>query len=190
MLVRHRALLVAVVVTAAQIGCGDLTSIRATFSNLEATRTVYAMNGTAITLPSALAIRSTLAVLINENFLFDVAFDIDSTGKVLAYTQARMANQLVATHRVGLLVSDSSFAQVIRAPTSGYVYDSIATLPFGKTLLVDVLEQSCGGSFLGVNVRAKIAIDSVRLATRSIYLRVLSNPNCGFRSLVPGEPKD
>lgn len=190
MLERHRALLIAVVAAAAQSGCSDPAGIQQSFPNLEARRIVYAINGTAITLPSALAVRSTQAVGINASFLFDVAFDLDSNGVVRVYTQARIASQLVVTHRVGMLVSNSTFAEITRAPTSGFVYDSVAALPIGKTLLVDVSESSCASSFLGVNIRAKIAVDSIVPATRSIYLHVLSNPNCGFRSLVSGTPKD
>ena len=61
----------------------------------------------------------------------------------------------------------------------------------GKTLLVDVLEQSCGfGSFLGPNIFAKVAIDSIVPASRAIFIHVMSNPNCGFRSLAPGKPTE
>jgi hypothetical protein len=33
-------------------------------------------------------------------------------------------------------------------------------------------------------------VDSLDFANRTIYLHVLSNPNCGFKSLVVGTPKD
>jgi len=190
MLVRYRALLVAVVAAVAQGGCSDPTRLQSAFPNLEQRRLVYAINGTAITLPSALSVRSTGVAKVDASFAFDVAFDLDASGAVIAYTQARVATQLVASHRVGLQVSDSPFTTITRAPTSGFVYDSLVTLPIGKTLLVDVLESDCAGSFNGPNIRAKVAIDSVLTATRSIYLHVLSNPNCGFRSLVQGTPKD
>jgi hypothetical protein len=190
MLERHRALLIAVVAAAAQSGCSDPAAIRASFSNLEVRRTVYAMNGSAITLPSAVSVRSTVGVPIDASFQFDIAFDLDSNGVVQVYTQARVASQLAPTHRVGLLVSDLTFDEITRAPVAGFVYDSVAALPIGKTLLVDVIEQGCTSSFLGVNIRAKIAVDSIVPAKRGIYLHVLSNPNCGFRSLVQGTPKD
>jgi hypothetical protein len=190
MLEKHRALLIAVIAAAAQSGCRDTTAVQLAFPNLEQRRTVYALNGSPITLPAALAVRSTGTVRVDATFQFDLAFDLDANGVVQVYTQARVASQLVATHRVGLLVSNSTFNDVARAPATGFVYDSVAALPIGKTLLVDVLEQSCASSFLGANIRAKIAVDSIVPATRSIYLHVLSNPNCGFRSLAQGTPKD
>jgi hypothetical protein len=190
MLVRYRALLVAAVAAVAQSGCSDPATLQNSFPNLEEKRLVYAMNGTAITLPSALSVRSTGVARIDASFLFDIAFDLDANGVVVAYTQARVATQLVPTHRVGLQVSDSPFSLVTRAPSSGFVYDSLVSLPIGKTLLVDVLQQDCVSSFLGPNIRGKVAVDSVVIATRSIFLHVLSNPNCGYHSLVQGTPKD
>ena len=35
---------------------------------------------------------------------------------------------------------------------------------------------------------AKIAVDSVSLATRTLYLRLGLDPNCGFRSFASGIP--
>jgi hypothetical protein len=188
---RCRALLVAGAATAVFSGCDDPTAIDAQFNNLERRGIVYAMNGTPISLPAAVAIRSGLAVAVDANFAFDIAFDLDSTGAVKVLTQARVASQLVSVHRVGLHVSDLPFAEVLSAPNSGFTYDSLTTLPMGKTLVVDVIEGSCGfGSFLGPNIYAKITIDSVVPATRAIYMHVMANPNCGFRSLIAGKPKD
>ena len=172
-------------------GCGDPTAITAQFNNLERRGIVYAMNGSPISLPAAVAIRSGTAVAVDAGFAFDIAFDLDAAGVVTVYTQARVASQLVAVHRVGLQVSDKPFAEVLKAPGTGFVYDSVTTLAPGKTLLVDVIEQSCGfGSFLGPNIFAKVAIDSIVPATRAIYVHVMANPNCGFRSLAPGKPTE
>jgi hypothetical protein len=33
-------------------------------------------------------------------------------------------------------------------------------------------------------------IDSISTSRRAMFVKVLSNPNCGYRSLEPGEPKD
>ena len=63
----------------------------------------------------------------------------------------------------------------------------------GQLVVVDKVDPNCnrlGGAFLGYNIRAKFVIDSVNTSRRAIYLKVLSNPNCGFKSLEPGEPKD
>ena len=92
---------------------------------------------------------------------------------------------------MGLQITTQTFAEVTRAPTSGFTYDSSLVLPVGRTLLVDVLDQNCSQfSLLGQDIRAKLVIDSVIAATKKIYVHFLANPNCGFRSLVEGLPAD
>lgn len=186
---RSRALLVAIAAVAAIGGCDKATGLKAQFPNLEAKPTVYAMNSSAITLPSALAVRAVTPVRIDATFLFDLAFDLNASGVVQVYTLSRMANEITGTHRVGIQVGSAPFASILKAPTSGYAYDTVMALPIGKTMLVDIVEQNCSSSFLGVNIRAKLSVDSVNTTTRAIYLHILSNPNCGFRALNQGEPK-
>jgi len=61
----------------------------------------------------------------------------------------------------------------------------------GRTLLVDVIDPNCNQfSILGQDIRAKLVIDSVKAAARTIYVHFLVNQNCGFRSLVEGLPAD
>ena len=185
-----RALLLALISVAAVSGCEAATGVKAQFPNVEVAPTVYAMNSAAVTLPAALAVRFGTPVRIDANFLFDLAFDLNASGVVQVYTLSRVANELVATHRVGVQIAPTSFAATLKAPTGGYAYDTVMALPIGKTMLIDVVEQNCTTSFLGANIRAKLRVDSVNTTTRAIYLNVLSNPNCGFRALNQGEPKD
>lgn len=187
---RARVLLAAVAGIGAAAGCDDPTTIRASFNNVEREVVVYAMNGSEITRPAALGVRTVTPVRIDAGFGFDVAFDINDSGFVEVYTQGRVASQLVATRRVGLQYGGQPYPETIRAPVSGYVYDSSLVAPAGRVVFVDVIEQQCSGSFLGANIRAKIRVDSVNASTRAIHMHVLANPNCGFRSLVLGEPRD
>jgi hypothetical protein len=188
-LVRTRALLVALAGVAFVSGCDKATGLKAQFPNLEAKPTVWAMNGTAVTLPSGLSVRGVSPVRIDATFLFDLAFDLDASNVVQVYTLSRIANELAGTHRVGIQSSAAAFASLLKAPTNGYSYDTVLALPIGKTILVDVSEASCSTSFLGANIHAKLSVDSVNTTTRAIYLHLLSDPNCGFRALDQGTPK-
>lgn len=172
------------------VGCGDPVGIKAQFNNIEGKPIVYAMNGPAITLPAAIQFRSLSTARIDSRFIFDVAFDIDAAGVVQVYAMSRVANELVATHRVGMQISGVGFAAMLKAPSSGYAYDTVMALPVGQTMLIDVLDASCTSSFLGANIRAKMKVDSINVATRAVFLHILSDPNCGFRALNQGEPKD
>jgi hypothetical protein len=192
MQVRLPALIVAVGAVVALNGC-DSTSIKAQFANVDSPNTVvYALNGTPATFPAALLFRggSSNPVRVDANFLFDVAFDLNATGEVKVYTMRAVASQFVAGHRVGLLTDTTSFANVKFAPTSGYKYDSSMVVPVGRTVLVDVIEQSCSPYLiLGQNIHAKFVIDSVKATTRTIYVHFLANLNCGFTSLGEGLPE-
>jgi hypothetical protein len=181
----------AVTLVSIATSCGDPTAIEAQFETDSARVEVFALNGTAPTLPSAIRTRSISAVRVGNDFAFDVAWDLGPAGEVIAYTPRMVANELAGVRRVGLLLAEGPFEAFTKAPASGFKYDSLLVVPTGKLLLVDVIEPACiNTSILGPNVRSKVQVDSVNLTRRAIYLRVLSNPNCGFRDLTPGLPKE
>lgn len=181
----------AVTLAAVASSCGDPTALEAQFETDSAHVTVFALNNTSPTLPSAIRTRSIVAVRVDNEFNFDVAFDMGPQGEVIAYTPKMVANELAAPRRVGLLLAEGPFEAFTRAPASGYKYDSLLTIPAGKLLLVDVIEPACINlSILGPNVKSKLQVDSIDFDRRAIFLRVLSNPNCGFRDLTPGLPRE
>jgi len=187
------ALLVAVGAVVAINGCGDPTAIQAQAENIETQSVVYAFNGTPATVPSALRILSGAPVRMDGSFTFDVAFDLNALGEVVLYTVRAVASELSSAHRVGLQTTTLPFADAVRAPTSGYTYDSLMVVPVGRTVLIDAIDASgyCSVySLLGTNIRAKMVIDSVSVPIKAIYFRLLSSRTCGFRSLTPGLPKD
>jgi hypothetical protein len=79
------------------------------------------------------------------------------------------------------------FDQLTRAPTSGYVADTTATLAVGEALVVRVANASC---FYGDPYYAKLTIDSINVSERRLLVRTLVNRNCGYRSLASGLPTD
>ncbi|HJQ21609.1 MAG TPA: hypothetical protein VJ867_14775 [Gemmatimonadaceae bacterium] len=188
---RFVTLLAAVLAVAGLDGC-DATGVRAQFENLDNPNVVvYAMNGTDGTLPSALLIRSVIAVPITADFGFDVAFDIDDTGAVIAHSVRKVAAEFVSSHRVGLALSEHAFDSVTTAAGIHFAYDTSLTVPLGKTVVVDAIDPTCSVfSLLGQDVYAKFVIDSVHATDRKIFLHLFGDPNCGFRSLAPGTPRE
>jgi hypothetical protein len=170
-------------------GCEDPVSIIAR-DNIENQFAVYAMNGTPATLPSGILVQEAIPVRIDANLGFDLAFDLKSADSVAVHTVAFVASQLAHPRRVGLKLAAGAFAEEMTAPTTGFVYDSTLAVGIGQTVFVDVFAGTCAGSFLGQNIRGKLRVDSLDFTNRVIYLHVLSNPNCGFKSLVVGKPKD
>lgn len=193
MKLRLPAFAAAVAVVAAS-SCGDPTAIKAEFDTTFDTVEVFAMNGTNPLLPAAIRTRGqpgSFVVRLGGDFNFDIAWDINAAGEAVAYTAAAVAAEGAPVRRVGLLLADGPFDAVTRAPTSGYKYDSLMVVPPGKVLLIDSIDPSCSQfSLMGQNIRAKIQLDSVALATRTLYMRIGANPNCGFRDLVPGLPRE
>jgi hypothetical protein len=191
MQLRLLALLFAAGVVATLDGCGDPTGSQFRLDTDEdSTLKVYAVNGTPATLPWGLSVRELALVRVDALFNFDLAFDIKSADSVTIYTVAAIASQLAQTRRVGLQPTSLLFDEATRAPTGGYVYDSSLTVGLGRTVFVDVFSPACSGGFVAPNIRAKIKVDSLDLSLRTLYLHGLSNPNCGFRTLVKGTPKD
>jgi hypothetical protein len=192
---RLSALLVAVAAVAWLGGCDERSPFDARFTNELQSKNLYAMNGTPPSLPSAVSLRGRQrindVVRIDQSWLFDFAFDMDSIGVVKVYSVKTVASELsLQLNRVGFaLDSVHSFDQIIEAPTSGYKYDTSMTLRPDRVLLIDVFEAGCANEFTGFNIRAKLQIDSIDVANRGIHFKILTNPNCGFRSLLPGLPK-
>jgi hypothetical protein len=190
---RLPVLLVAAGAVAALASCGDPTALEARLTNIEVNgEAIYSLNGAPITLPTALRVRSASVLPATSDFLFDLAFDITDTGTINIYTARHVATELTGTiNRVGLLdLPGQDFATLIDPPRSGFVYDSMLTVPIGRTVVVDVFDISCQTEFLlGFQIKAKLRIDSIVPADDRIHFHMVSNPNCGFNELVPGNTK-
>lgn len=189
MQVRLSALLAVVGAVVALAGCDKPLTITPR-DNIDRQFVVYSLNGTPTTLPSGILVQEAFPVRIDASLNFDLAFDLKSADSIAVYTVAFVANQLTQPRRVGLQLGAAPFDQATTAPTSGYVYDSTLTVGIGQTVFVDVFDTSCAGSILGTNIRGKVRVDSLDFTNRLLYLHVLSNPNCGYKSLVTGTPKD
>jgi hypothetical protein len=121
---------------------------------------------------------------------FDIAFDIDAGGKVVIYPLRRVVppSPVQAGRRVGLQVVPGTFESVTEAPAKGYAYDSVAvTVGPGEVVAVQAQTAQCSLELSPYNY-SKIVVDSVIPAIQAIYVRIASDPNCGFRSFLPGIP--
>ena len=180
--------------------CKDTTGLKAQFRTGLDTLTVYALSDTVTArrdYPTAVITgsRSTnadgnvvakpIVVPVASSAEFDVAFDLDATGKVVLYPQRRVVSG-VGGRRVGLQLASGTFESVTLAPTSGYQYDSVAvTVQPGQVVLVQAQTTQCSIELSPYNY-SKIVVDSTAPAINAIYFRIASDPNCGFRSFVPG----
>ena len=182
---------VAAIATVAAIGaCGDPTGTRGEIPVVEDTVTLYAINGSHPAAPVGFSILDGSLRPLNSAFAFDVALDLDAQGRVVVYPARLIAGNLVPTSLAGVQKVSGTWSSVTEAPTSGYRGDSSVTLSVGEVAVIQVSTEICTYAIRGVNIYGKFVVDSIKPAGREIFGRLLNNPNCGFRSLVPGVPRD
>ncbi len=176
--------------------CDDPNATTNLISVVADTLTVYALTGTPPSYPAAFLASSRAVTRADGSFNFDVAFDINASNEVLVYPQklvgvpcvvgALNCGGALGGKPVGLQRITVPFDSLERAPTAGYQFDSTFALTPGQGLVMQVQSASeCPLSFSTV-MYSKFIVDSIDTGRRSIYFRSVNDPNCGYRSLVPG----
>ncbi len=148
---------------------------------------IYPMTGAPAWFPSAISISSlseTRAVLGTTGLApFDVAFDLDAGGNVVAYpVRAFVIAPSLTTSSVALRKTTTPFDSLRDAPTDAFVPDTAQTVAVGQTLLIRTSPAVCLYSLRPVQY-SKVVVDSVSPTTRAMYLRLVANPNCGKTDL-------
>ena len=171
--------------------CGDPTSLKATNLTTVDTLSVFALSGTPPSYPSGISILAGQAVQVDGFALFDVALDMDASGNAVVYPPKLVVNSLGGPRPVGLQKIAGSFESVLEAPKTGFENDASVVLAPGETVVIQSAhngDRDICQYALSPYLYAKITVDSVSLATRTLYLRMGVDPNCGFRSFVSGVP--
>jgi hypothetical protein len=180
---------VVVALATVAVACGDPTLPKATIINLQLNYAVYGLTGA----PPATANAMNLFIgpaRADASFDFDVALDLDPTGKILVYPVRAIAGPLagLVPTRVGLQTVSGSFESVRLAPDRGYDTLSVKTIAPGTVVvaeLVDLVSGLCIYSLTGSQTYAKFVVDSVIPAQRKFFVRSVGDANCGYKSLVP-----
>jgi hypothetical protein len=149
---------------------------------------VVALNGTSAEAQSGVRLFSATSTVPDFSEGFDFALDINADNQVVLIPRAKVVTcTTICQLGIKLIPADSvPFDSLFDAPKSGYTYDSLTVLPVGVTAAFVTKEIFCQPSNISTyDLYAKMIVDSVRLADRSIFVRVVSDPNCGFRGLVP-----
>ena len=174
--------------------CKDLTSIDASFQNVTAIDTVYALNGSPPNAPTTLKFFDGLVQRADQGFGFDVAFDIDPSGGVAIIPARAVASSFAAPYSVALRKVAGAFETVLEAPEEGYRPDTAMVVNIGETVVAESRDSGvngvCSFSLKGQSYYSKLVVTEVDLAKRRIVFTVTVNRNCGFRSFAPGIPRD
>lgn len=180
------ALTVALLATAA---CDDPFEPRATTPVRTDSFVAYAMSGTPLNLPTAFNVVFFTTLRIEPSYGFDFAFDLDDQGRVVVIPVTRLGGAVILGRRTGLQKATVPFDQLTRAPVTGYHYDSTLVMDVGETMLVEIIADQCpfGSSSL---VYSKFMVRAVDPIDRRIAFLLTYDPNCGFRSFLPGIPSN
>ena len=150
---------------------------------------VLALNGTAAEARSGVRLLTAQATVPDYSQQFDFALDINADGKVVLMPRSRVVScTSICQLGIKVIPADSvEFDKLYDAPKSGYTYDSVTTVPVGATVAFVTKDIYCQASNISTyDLYAKMVVDSIRMSDRSIFARIVSDPNCGFRGLVPG----
>lgn len=191
---RRAVAIVALVLAAtlAMAGCGNLTRPSPQTENSTDTVTVYALNNTPADAPAGLWLFGRTAIVLTPSFGFDLAFDIDTRGQATLYSVRYVAGGLSAAHSVGIQPFKGTYESLEKAPSTGYVADTLFSAKAGDTFIIQTSDPTaCSFSIYSNVIYAKVQVLGVDPGTRTVRTRFTVDPNCGFFSLVPsGLPKD
>jgi hypothetical protein len=178
------ALLAAMFAVAA---CDNPYTVKANYENSSQAFQLYALSGTATNLSSALLLSVKSVTRVDGAFAFDVAFDINSAGKIVVIPANVVGQNTNGARPVGVATNLGSYSTILEAPLGGYTFDSVTVVSVGQAFVIKSQQTACGTS-LTPYMYAKAVVDSVDLTKRTLLGHAVININCGFRSLRDGIP--
>ena len=188
MRLRHLLSLCASVALAA--ACDDSVDLApASVPNVVDTFTVGSLTGSPVSLPSAYSVADGNVVRTDVSSAFDFAYDVDATGRHVFLTLEVMRLSDTEGSGPGLQYTNKTFEQLSTAPSNGWITNDTIVVDSGTVMLLRS-RIICGG--LGVPLYGKLqvlAIDDTP-GNETITFQALSNENCGYKSLMPGLPRD
>lgn len=185
-----RRLATAAIVVASVTGCKDFTSVDASFANVTADNTFYAINGSPAGAPTAVTLFSGQVLRADQGFAYDLAFDIDAQGRAVLFPPRALSAGFSNPYSVGLQITTTPFELVTEAPKDGYRVDTALVAAKNAVVLIESHDVStCAYAIKGNSYYSKLVITDVDVAKRRIDLTLTVNRNCGFRSFAAGIPR-
>lgn len=162
--------------------CGsDFTLPPAQVANQIDTVTLYALDGSPLSFPSAFNLFTGLPVRTDRSVDFDFAVNVSGETVQFLPTGAMGFAEESAWLRV-----DVAFDDVLLAPDVEYVTEEPATLHVGDVFVLRSRVIACFGAFLPVY--GKMEVIEASAVDRVVTLQLLLDRNCGYRGLGLGTP--
>jgi hypothetical protein len=187
---RPRALIL-LGLAASLAACRGFTAVDASFQNVTASDTVYALNGGPPNSPNSLSFFQGFTERADQGFGFDLAFDIDKDGNAVIIPARVLATNFSNPNSIGLQRAASSFEAISEAPRDGYRADTAMTVAVGQAVIVEVHDiNACLYALKGQSYFSKLVVTEVDPVLKRLAFTVTVNRNCGFHSFAPGLPRD
>jgi hypothetical protein len=171
--------------------CKGFTAIDASFQNVTATDTVYALNGGPPNSPNAINFFQGLTDRADQGFGFDIAFDIDKDGNAVIIPARVLATAFSNPSSIGLQRATGTFESITDAPKDGYRADTAMTVAVGEAVLIEVHDfNACFNALKGQSYFSKLVFTDVDPVLKRVAFTMTVNRNCGFHSFAPGLPRD
>jgi len=148
---------------------------------------VYALNGTTIGTASAFDVVASSRARPELREAYDFAFDIDAGDRPLLLP----GNLAGLPSSAGLLESEQTFDEIVRAPLEGYVSDTALVAEVGTVFIARSRSTTtfCSALVGALPRYGKFEVTGIDPAERTVTLRFMVNMNCGYRDLTPGLPE-
>ncbi len=171
-----------IAVLAAACNVGNLGLPLATDTNVVDTVSLWALDGTALSLPSGYQIATKTTIRTDRSSSFDFAFDVDTLGRPVFLPTGALGLGVGS----GLQHTSAAFDAITAPSGSDYTSDSAFVFDTGNVALA----RSRPGCSLGASIfyYAKLKVLAYDPLARRVDFEILVNANCGYRSLKPGVP--
>lgn len=167
--------------------CSDVNRLPdASESNVVDTITVAALTGTPLSLPSAYSVSEGRAIRTDQSAAFDFAYD--TVGGAPRFYPAASLGLGGRGTQAGFLQLDDAFADVTMAPQNGYITRD--PLPAVAGTVYAIRSRLVCSNIGGVPMYGKLEVLELDPVAATVTFQVLTNNNCGYRSLEPGVPND
>jgi len=180
--------LLAVGVTAAACS-NDSNLAPASIPNVVDTFTIGSLTDSPVSTPSAYSVADGNVVRTDISSAFDFAYNVDTSGQHVLLTLEVMRLTTTTGTGPGMQFTSKPFDQLSQAPSNGWITGDTIKVDSGTVLLLRS-RIICAG--LGVPLYGKMEVLSIddTPGNQTMTFKALSNENCGYKSLVPGLPRD
>ena len=181
---RHNFIILSFGLTLGALACQDSQLPEAIYLNTVDTVSLYALDGTPVNTRSGYNLIGRAAVRTDITGSFDFAFNIDTAGRALLLPAGALN---MGTDAGFQGVTGTTFTALRLAPAGTYVSDAGWPIIPGDVVAARSRLVSCPA--LGnLPYYAKIGVIAVDPGQRRVTFEILTNINCGYRSLEPGRP--